>query len=549
MKNKKIYLLILPSILLISVVSTSLPLFVGTNIKLDINPKVSPSYSPIHINSPQSTTYTGAMAGYYAATHGFEDTQNGYVPHDWTEYSPGDARVKVESSAGGHNKVLRLYDPFQWWYFYPYAQATTSFSNQPYGKIEFWFRTTSVASPTTIYLKDGSSNRITLRVYANKWQYYDTSWHDIQGLLSSTQPNQWYHIQIDFDASTSKYMGLNHDTWRITINDDTSKPMNFRSSGDYVDTLIFKTDGPAHSYSTYIDAVGYSWDTYYDIHDNKYPGLLLEFEPDSLEYMQYTLDGQTREIEGDIVLTMPKSGSHVISVYGRDQSGWDYWSGDLSFSVSYSEKIAVMLYSSDAGGVSGDPFNSEQAEYYIREEYKNILAGQGYSKFYIFRDLSSQTLFDNLITTLTNKRIDEQDELFFYIRTHGTYSGYYSESYSCLTYHNNFYLSASHYLQQLKLINTDKICSLVDACYSGWFAKRLNLYPFLGISAADEDSPSVIHGITREAVFSADFFDRVYWGDNAIEAFNHAANSFYVVLYNMNPLCYDNTPTGFMFFD
>ncbi len=89
----------------------------------------------------------------------------------------------------------------------------------------------------------------------------------------------------------------------------------------------------------------------------------------------------------------------------------------------------------------------------------------------------------------------------------------------------------------------------MDACYSGWFAKRLNEEPFLAISATDENSLGYIQGITREAVFSADFFDRVFWGDNAIEAFNHAANSFYVVLYDMDPLCYDNTPEGFMFFD
>jgi len=80
--------------------------------------------------------------------------------------------------------------------------------------------------------------------------------------------------------------------------------------------------------------------------------------------MSYPLDGQSREIYEGIVLIMPKSGSYKLDVYCYDRSGWDYWFGYLTFSISFSEKITVMFYASDAGGINGDSIYSKQAGFY-----------------------------------------------------------------------------------------------------------------------------------------------------------------------------------------
>ena len=71
-------------------------------------PNTSGIIKPLTIVSPEATTYTSAMSGYYPATYGFEDTRDGYAPHGWDDFSTGSSSAKVISGKGSHKRRVCL---------------------------------------------------------------------------------------------------------------------------------------------------------------------------------------------------------------------------------------------------------------------------------------------------------------------------------------------------------------------------------------------------------------------------------------------------------
>jgi len=159
---------------------------------------------------------------------------------------------------------------------------------------------------------------------------------------------------------------------------------------------------------------------------------------------------------------------------------------------------------------------------------------------------------------LAKKRVDYSDELFFIIWTHGGYSGSYSESYAGLSAHPDGYLlPADHYREKMDYIVSQsgitKIGSLVEACYSGWFAYRLNKAPYLTISSGDKDK--LTYGnLAGERFFLGRFWDHIEWGDDAYLAYigakswTHFLNDLFGKP-RQNPKYFNNLPGDFMFFD
>jgi len=559
-------------------ISLSLLISIGTYIAITPNipsvaskgslPKMSPPYNPITIYTPQSTTYTAAMAGYYPGTYSFEDTADGYVPRDWVDCSTGSNEIAVVSSKAGHNKVLKLYDKFRLFDSKKAKAETTLDTPQAYGTVEFWFYTSTASLQHYITLRYDSSNRIALKLFAGSWQYEKgSSYVALPGMTEHLfmSSNKWYYIQIHFETrATGHYQGLSQYRFKLQVNDDISDQVAFKSDGEF-NKLIFATSGWDTGYYVYIDAVGFAtydssntkYDQFYDHYDSRHEGIFLDFTPSGLDYMYFSLDGQSREIYGDTVFPMPKSGSHSIYVTGFDEYGFPYYSGVRQFSVDMIDKVAVILYASDANSNNGDPTYQWMAEGYIDEYTGKLYNGEGYRKFYIYRDVGSQTEFNNIIDCLVDKRIDYQDEIFFYIWGHGNY--YSGNSHTCLDYKDYWRLSSSHYWNKLNYLYDEtgsiKIGFLVESCYSGGFEEDFRgKYPFLAMTSSSTTRSSYIDGITREAVFSAYFWDEVSGGNNAYEAFFDAKTSTHIwndwhFTPHQNPQISDNTPIDFMFFD
>lgn len=499
------------------------------------------------------------MSGYYPATYGFEDIQEGYLYNGWEDKSKGGS-AKVISGYKGHNKVLKLYDPLEWWFPSKYAKAETNFENQKFGTIEFWFSSTDTGQTNYLILRDGSIDRIKLYVAGDQWKFRQTFTDVVPGLEDSTDPvnNKWYHVQIHFETrANGYYQGLKQYQWKLRVGDDESKPMPFTNNGE-INKLVFATHGWCNYYSMYIDAVGLSWDPYYSMYNNKYEGIYVDFSPAGLDSMYCNYDGVFRPILGRFVLPMPKSGSHSIRISGFDEYDLlPYISDVRTFTINFAEKIGVVMYSSDCNaGSSGNPTNSENNEYFI-DKYVSILRGEGYQKIYIYRDVGTEDEFNTIMDCFAEERIDQSDEFFFYLWCHGSYYYRGSNIGSCSkpSTYGPFYLYDDHLDEKMEYIyqqsQSSKIGFVLETCYSGGYLDYFqNDYPFLAISATADNVPSKGNPLLFFMWFSEAFWNEVYFGKNAVQAFNIAKQNWWVKTYgyNQNPQIADNSPSNFVFF-
>jgi hypothetical protein len=62
------------------------------------------------IITPENKTYIEPMSGYYPATYGFENDEDGSFPMEWIDESTGTlSEIVVASEVAGHKKVLHYY--------------------------------------------------------------------------------------------------------------------------------------------------------------------------------------------------------------------------------------------------------------------------------------------------------------------------------------------------------------------------------------------------------------------------------------------------------
>ena len=214
----------------------------------------------IDIITPLNTTYTAPMSGYYPGTLSFESDEVGLPPSstDWVDGSTDDCTIKVIAELGGHENVLELYDANEDGSISSAEHSFTAGANS-YGTVEFWFRTSNPGEMNQIILRYGTTNRIRMSIDNSKWRYsIGASTWDIPGLTSTVVQNTWYHIRLDYEASTGGYQGLGQYKYKVTINGiDTSNQLPFATNG-MVSRLRLVTGGLGgdENYHMYVDAVG-----------------------------------------------------------------------------------------------------------------------------------------------------------------------------------------------------------------------------------------------------------------------------------------------------
>jgi len=281
------------------------------------------SESEIIIISPQNKTYTTPDNGYYPATYGFENDIQGNIPNGWDDLSGAGCTSNVINSYNGHKMVLELHDVST----INKSRAIKVFDGPKLeGIIEFWYATDDnqklmdIRTYNNVELRSGPY----LGVYNGYYRYWDGSeWHEVGNLNS----NEWYHHRIEFNCVTHKY------NWYINEILQDHEDLPFVSSNcNEISQLWFTTSDPAIDYHQYFDAVGFSWDSFYNIGDDCNEGLLLSFQPSSdLEWMGYSLDGQpNRTIYGNTTIPMPPNGFHKIKVVGNDTYG-AYYESDIRY--------------------------------------------------------------------------------------------------------------------------------------------------------------------------------------------------------------------------
>ncbi|MFX1257866.1 MAG: hypothetical protein ACFFAN_08410 [Promethearchaeota archaeon] len=285
----------------------------------------------INIITPENKSYIEPMSGYYPATYGFENDEDGSFPKGWIDESYSDSYVKVISEIGEHKKVLECYSDST---IDSDIYINNYFNSQEYGTIEYWWRKSSTESSAGIlYVYSGTDLAMYVKIddkyYPNKIVYKTGSTGNIDTGYDYAD-DRWIHMRLDFNCTS--------DTWSIWIDQvkyvDDANFVNNNDLDTLNRTMFWSMDGQ-HPTLFYIDAIGYSWDPNYSVGDNLNEGLLLSFENSTtLDWMGYSLDGQANvTIYGNTTISMPNEGPHTIQVFGNDIFGTMHQSDIRSFTI------------------------------------------------------------------------------------------------------------------------------------------------------------------------------------------------------------------------
>ena len=290
----------------------------------------------ITIISPESKTYTQPDSGYYPATYGFENDEDGSDPDEWTMYEAG-GYVNVKDAMGNHTKVVEMYDSVN----NNHVLMSKPFPSQTSGTVEYWVMSDDVGRESMFRaLEDPFAGAYGdgigwLCLDQNKIRYYDNiGWHDTSKTIYD---NTWYRIKVEFECTTGNYHGLDQYTWRFYVDGEEFGAFPFQVNINNVSQVFFSTRGEDLGYRCYLDAIGFSWDLDYNIGDNLHEGLLLGYETNmDLDWMGYSLDNKANiTIMGDKTISMPRNGSHVIQVFGNDSLGDIFQSEKRYFTTHY----------------------------------------------------------------------------------------------------------------------------------------------------------------------------------------------------------------------
>ncbi|KKM88131.1 hypothetical protein LCGC14_1261810, partial [marine sediment metagenome] len=209
--------------------------------------------------------YTGI--GVYRATYSFTDELDGMSGTDIDfvdiDNSDVDCTVTIMTSLDGHKKVLELDDQSA----VGKITIINALVNEEYGSIEFWILTTDATIRTDVGISHGPLPISRLRIDLDGFRTNDGGGGFAQIVAASD--NTWYHVKIDFELTAGGYQGLAEDDYHIHIDGIHYGDYDVESAEVHADRFTFSTNDGDNGYTTYIDAIGYSWDNDYMIGWNR----------------------------------------------------------------------------------------------------------------------------------------------------------------------------------------------------------------------------------------------------------------------------------------
>ena len=326
-KNNKYATFILLSVIILQIFSG----FLTTSVNLGNLPlnnqednetdlSLNSDFLPLDLVTPQNKTYLEPDEGYFPATFGFDYQQFSVKGTDidfidWV-VNPY-TNVEIERTTEGHNRYISVNQPYGWGAIY------NNFTDQMAGTIELWIRVDEPSDHIAITLKDDELSVIAIKL--DSWQF---SWKDQNNVWQNVKyfdDTKWHHLRVDFYSD-------NTFDWYIDGEKFVYRENFLNNLIDGIDQLYFKEYGIG---ILNLDAIGYSWDPYYNVGDNLAQGLLISFTYNQdLNWTVFSLDNQKkRTIKGNTVLVLPDEGSHHIQLFGKDIYGNDYQSEKVYFEV------------------------------------------------------------------------------------------------------------------------------------------------------------------------------------------------------------------------
>ena len=325
MKNNKIKILSLGIVFFICL--SNIANFIPVE---NFNQSLKISAGEITIVTPENKTYIAPMSGYYPATYGFENDEDGSFPAEWIDDSTGGlSNVSVVSEMAGHKKVL-FYDSFGT----SYSRTSINLSSpQTTGSIEYYvYRNPAGFKGFEIALRN-STGDYALRIgidynFDGKFIWRTSSSTAAEFGAGKFLVDTWFHIRIDFDLVAKKF-----DIYLDGVKEVDQEDF-------FYDIKSLEQIAFYQTYSTgggfwYIDALSFSWHPNYNIGENLNEGLLLSFENSTiLDWVGYSLDGQVNKtILGNTTIPMLEDGFHTVQIFGNNSLGTIYQSSIQHFSV------------------------------------------------------------------------------------------------------------------------------------------------------------------------------------------------------------------------
>ncbi|MBN1214778.1 MAG: PKD domain-containing protein [Candidatus Lokiarchaeota archaeon] len=202
------------------------------------------------------------------------------------------------------------------------------FNSQNEGTIEFWMHTNNILNEIwSISVYTGTTMIFKLSTKNNQWVYSSNGGEYIPiSDFGIAEENQWYHLKIDFNNNTSQFNLTLDDIYMTSIEGIIFKEFN---------KIRFGTV-QANEGTTYIDAIGYSWDDNYNIGDNNISLVLypektkIQFSAadsidtisdyDTLKYYWDFGDG-TSGYGKNVIHDYLTSGNYIITLVCKDDNG------------------------------------------------------------------------------------------------------------------------------------------------------------------------------------------------------------------------------------
>ncbi len=325
MKKRSVSVVFLIGILFLSASAT----FLTPSVKQAENPieQLKTSAGEITIITPENKTHTEPDSGYFPATYGFENDEDGVIPDGWVDAKESPSMTnEIINGMGSHKKILRM-DKAN-----TYGSSNNIiniFNTIPeFGTLEFWICTNDVSKGTdwNFFIEGGASTDHVFSVGIDSNMLHCYNGTEPLALLLGANNNEWYHIRVDFECGTGLYMGITQFHYRVFINGQDYGDFPFVNNHNYLYRIRIHQNWRYSNYISYTDAIGYSWDHNYNIGDNFNEGLLIGYDnTTNLDWQGYSIDEQSNKtIMGNTTIPMPADGGHNIQVFGNDTMGAMY---------------------------------------------------------------------------------------------------------------------------------------------------------------------------------------------------------------------------------
>ncbi len=293
-------------------------------------------------NKPTGADWTNYVRvyrkGLYNATYNFEgETGETGSSISWCDI----AGTSVIAEKYGHGEVLE---------FTAGISNYNTFTAETSGTVEFWWQIDDLAERTRFQLiEPGLVDCINMWFDNGDIEYEDNAsvW---QTICSIPKINEWHHIRIDFECAGGAYLGLAADTFFVTVDGTQYGPYGFHQVAVDLNRLYFSSVNA----NSYIDGIGYSWDTDYTVDDNR-----TTVEGAEIEITSQTVHYDTNQWN---------DGNHdaVVFLYHKEYSDNDefvIYYGDTDLGApGYSTDLTVTADSPNAGD-----YTVQQDDYYKTE--------------------------------------------------------------------------------------------------------------------------------------------------------------------------------------